>query len=174
MNAYYTHRKYLIGELNKLDYSKPITVLEFGTGDGSASIFQYFANMYPNLMVESYETDFIWLQKMFAKYPAHNYHFHLTESWDILFKEEPFNKIYDLAFVDAGPDFDARIKIIDFIKDSLKVIVLHDYDFYNKGIMEDHYFTGKGSFFGDRYSDEFILQGNNEYPGTLVMRNKKL
>ena len=172
MNPYYTHRKYLIEELNKLNYSKPVRVLEFGTGDGSAVVFRFFAYLYPDLKIESYETDFNWLRSMTDKYSADNYHFHLVDSWDNLFKEEPFNKVYDLAFVDAGPDFDARIKIIDFIKDSVKVIILHDYDFYNKGIMEDHYCVGEGSFFGNKYSKDFILQGNNEYPGTLIMVRK--
>ena len=163
MNAYYTHQKYLIAELEKLDYTKLVIVLEFGTGDGSASILHDFAKRYPNLTVESFETDFNWLRAMTGKYPADNYRFHLVDEWDELFREEPFIDKYDLVFVDAGPDFDARIKIINYIKDKAKVIILHDYDFYNKGIMEDHYFVGKGSFFGERYSDEFILQGNSEY-----------
>lgn len=174
MNAYYTHQKYLTAELEKLDYTKPVRVLEFGTGDGSASILHDFAKRYPNLTIESFETDFNWLRNMANKYPSDNYTFRLVDLWDELFKTELFKGIYDLAFVDAGPDFDARIKIINYIKVKAKVIILHDYDFYNKGIMEDHYFVGKGSFFGERYSKEFILQGNSEYPGTLVMRNKRL
>jgi len=173
MNAYYTHQKYLTAELEKLDYTKPVKVLEFGTGDGSASILHDFAKHYPNLTVESFETDFNWLRMMAEKYPSDNYRFYLVDFWGELFKTEPFKEVYALAFVDAGPDFDARIQIINYIKDKVKVIVLHDYDFYNKGIMDDHYFVGAGSFFGERYSKEFILQGNSEYPGTLVMKNKK-
>ena len=173
MNPYYTHQKYLTEELNKLDYSKPVIVLEFGTGDGSASILQSFARKYPNLRIESYEDNYNWYQNMKLKYYHPNYNFNYTESWDGLFlKGDILCFDYDLVFVDAGPDFAARIKIINYIKAKAKVIVLHDYDFYNKGIMEDHYFTGAGSFFGERYSNEFILQGNSEYPGTLVMRNK--
>ena len=171
MNPYYTHQRYLEGELNRLDYNKPVIVLEFGTGDGSASIFHRFVNKYHNLRVESYDDSISWYGDMKRKYYHQNYNFNYAASWDELFKEGDLLLFdYDLVFVDAGPDFDARIKIINYIKDNAKVIVLHDYDFYNKGIMEDHYFTGPGSFFGDRYSKEFILQGNNEYPGTLVMR----
>jgi len=33
MNAYYTHQQYLIEYLDKMDYSKEILCLEFGTGD---------------------------------------------------------------------------------------------------------------------------------------------
>lgn len=175
MNAYYTHQKYLTEELNKLNFSMPVIALEFGTGDGSASIFHQFVNEFRNLRVESYDDNHSWYRNMKEKYYHPNYNFNYAGSWDELFLKGDilcFN--YDLVFVDAGPDFDARIKIINYIKANVKVIVLHDYDFYNKGIMDDHYFVGKGSFFGERYSDEFILQGNNEYPGTLIMRNKKL
>jgi hypothetical protein len=175
VNAYYTHQKYLSEELSKLDYSKPVTVLEFGTGDGSASIFHKFVNEHPNLRVESFDDNQGWYSHMKAKYYHPNYNFSYVQSWEELFEEGDLLRFdYDLVFVDAGPDFDARIKIINYIKSNAKVIVLHDYDFYNKGIMDDHYFVGKGSFFGERYSKEFVLQGNNEYPGTLVMRNKKL
>lgn len=173
MNAYYTHQKYLTEELNKIDYSKPVIALEFGTGDGSASIFHKFANEYPNLRVESFDDSQSWHSDMKRKYYHPNYNFIYAKSWDELFLEGDLLLYdYDLVFVDAGPDFDARIKIINYIKSKAKVIVLHDYDFYNKGVMEDHYFVGEGSFFGERYSKEFILQGNNEYPGTLIMRRK--
>jgi hypothetical protein len=174
MNAYYTHQKYLTEELNKLDYSNPVIVLEFGTGDGSASIFYRFVNEHINLRVQSYDDSFSWYSDIKRRYYHQNYNFNYTKTWEALFEKGDLLFFdYDLVFVDAGPDFDARIKIINYMKANSKVIVLHDYDFYNKGIMEDHYFTGKGSFFGDRYSKEFILQGNSEYPGTLVMRNKK-
>lgn len=169
MNPYYTHQKYLAEELNKLDYSKPVIVLEFGTGDGSASILHSFAKRYPNLKIESYESNFNWLQSTFHKYGTDNYHFHYVDSWDEFLEKTEFNEVYDLVFVDHDP-FELRIKTIDILKDKTKIFVLHDYDFYNKGIMADHYCITEGSFFGDRYSNEFILQGNNEYPGTLVMR----
>jgi hypothetical protein len=168
MNPYYTHQEYLTEELEKLDYKKPVTVLEFGTGDGSAAVLQSFANRYPNLRVESFESDFDWFKDMFLKYSADNYHFYHVESWDNLI----LNEKYDLAFVDAGPDFAARIKIIDLIKDKVKVIILHDYDFYNKGIIEDIFSVSKGSFF-EKYRRDFILKGNHEIlPPTLVMTRK--
>jgi len=170
MNPYYTHQKRLTEELNRLDYTNPVFVLEFGTGDGSASVLQSFAQQYSNLRIESYDSDLVWATSMSEKYPADNYYFHHVDSWHKI--KRKFNGIYDLVFVDAGPLFESRIMIIDIIKANAKVIVLHDYDFYNKGIMEDHYSVEAGSFFGDNYSDDFILEKDTEYPGTLIMRNK--
>jgi hypothetical protein len=169
MNPFYTHQKYLTEELNKLDYSKPVIVLEFGTGDGSASILQSFAKRYPNLRIDSYETDYSWLQSTFAKYAVGNYHFHHVDSWEGFFQKAEFNETYDLVFVDQSP-WEARIDTIESLKGKTKVFVVHDYDFYNKGVMDDLYFVGEGSFFGSKFGNDFILQGNNEYPGTLVMR----
>jgi hypothetical protein len=168
-NAYYTHQEYLTAELNKLDYTKPVKVLEFGTGDGSSSIFQSFANRYFNLMIISYESDYGWFINMSKKYPANNYHFHQITSWDEL---NGFVGNFDLAFVDAGPDFAARIKIIDSIKNYVKVIILHDYDFYNKGVIEDIFSVKKGSFF-EKYLNEFTLKGHHEIlPPTLIMTKR--
>ena len=39
MNEYYTHRKYLQEELDKLINKKDIKCLEFGSGFGSAPLF---------------------------------------------------------------------------------------------------------------------------------------
>jgi hypothetical protein len=165
--AYYTHQRYLTEELGKLDYGKPVTVLEFGTGDGSASVFMSFAVCNPNLIIESYESDYGWFCNMFQNYPASNYHFHHVDSWSDL----TFDGEYDLAFVDNGPDFEARIKVIELIKDRAKVIILHDYDFYNKGVIEDIFSVSKGSFF-ERYK-EFNLKGNFDIlPPTLIMTRK--
>lgn len=171
MNPFYTHQKYLTEELNRLDYSKPVIVLEFGTGDGSASILQSFAHRYPNLRIESFETDLSWLQSTYSKYCTDNYHFNHVDSWESYLKESMFEEVYDLVFVDQSP-WEARIQTINTLKDKTKVFIVHDYDYYNKGVMDDLYCVSEGSFFGDKYSKEFILQGNNEYPGTLIMRKK--
>ena len=40
--AYFTHQRYLIKELNNLDYTKKNICLEFEYGDGSSSIFKEF------------------------------------------------------------------------------------------------------------------------------------
>jgi hypothetical protein len=163
MNPYYTHQKYLIEELNKLDFSKPVLVAEIGTGDGSSSIFQSFAIKYPNLRIDSFESDFDWFRDMSEKYPANNYYFHHV-SWGRL----ALTNEYDLAFVDNGLDFESRIKIIDSIK--AKVILLHDYDYYNKGIIEDIFSVSEGSFF-ERFNKDYTLRGNYEIlPPTLIMQ----
>jgi hypothetical protein len=162
--AYYTHQKYLTGELDKLDYSKPVLVAEFGTGDGSSSIFQEYARKYITLKIDSFETDIKWFNSMKGKYPVDNYNFNFVGSWDNLISKE-----YDLAFVDNGPDFAARIKVIDLIKNKTKVIILHDYDFYNKGVIEDIFSVSKGSFF-EKYNKKFVLKGYHEIlPPTLIM-----
>jgi len=174
--SYYSHQKYLIEELNKLDYSKPMVVLEFGTGDGSASILQSFALKYPNLRIESFENDFGWYDKMANKYPADNYHFHHVDSWDKFFKNAEygyFDEIYDLVFIDSSP-WESRVQAIDAVRKKAKVIILHDYAYYNKEVIKDILSTGKDSFYGKKYGNNFIMEGYHEiYPETLVMRNKK-
>ena len=39
MNAYYTHQDTLNKILESFDYTKPVHCLEFGSGDGSSSVF---------------------------------------------------------------------------------------------------------------------------------------
>ena len=171
MNPYYTHQKYLTEELNKLDYSKPVIVLEFGTGDGSASILQSFARKYPNLRIESYEDNYNWYQNMKLKYYHPNYNFNYTESWDGLFlKGDILCFDYDLVFVDSSP-WDSRIMAIEAIRDRAKVIILHDYDYYNKGVIDDIKSISEGSFYHTKYANDFTLEGKTEfYPETLIMR----
>ena len=177
MNPYYSHQKYLTEELSKLDYTNPALVLEFGTGDGSASILQSFALKYPNLRIESYEDNFNWMQNTYIKYSADNYHFHHVDSWDSFFEREVFNEVYDLVFVDSSP-WESRIKAIDAVKNRTKVFMIHDYNYYNRGVMEDLYCVTEGSFFYDRYGKDFILQCKIdcpdylEYPGTLIMKKR--
>ncbi len=171
--SYDSHKKYLTEELEKLDYSKPVHVLEFGTGDGSASILHSFAKHNPNLRIDSYEDDFNWFRETSGRYLADNYHFHQVESWDKLFSETIFNESYDLVFVDSSP-WDARIQAIEAVKETAKVIILHDYDWFNKGVIEDIYSTDKGSFYDTKYGKDFTFEGYFEvFPGTLIMRQKE-
>lgn len=177
-NPYYTHQKYLTNELNKLDYAKPMLALEFGTGNSSATIFYNFTKCYHNLQVNSYESDYVWYQNIAKKYYRSNYNFHYVGLWDelIISEQSKENNIlhyqYDLVFIDTDP-FPSRIKLINFIKDNAKIIILHDYDFYNKGVIENIFSVSKGSFFEKEFGDDFIMEGNYEVlPPTLIFKNK--
>jgi hypothetical protein len=172
MSNYYTHRDYLRKELENLNYNEKITCLEFGTGDGSAVLFKEYSDKYPNMVVVAYESDKEWLDNTRVKYSNKNYTFKDVESWDGLLVDENFKDTYDLVFVDQAP-FEARIQTIDFIKNKSKIIVLHDYDFYNKGVCSDIFSVSNGSFFYEKYSQDFDLIPYYELlPPTLVMKNK--
>jgi len=43
MNAYYTHQDTLNKILESFDYTKPVHCLEFGSGDGSSSVFNKYS-----------------------------------------------------------------------------------------------------------------------------------
>jgi hypothetical protein len=170
MNPYYSHQQYLTEELGKLS-GRPL-ILEFGVGDGSSSVLRSFAIQKPEFRIRSYESDGNWFNKMKVKYPAANYCFNYVASWDKLFQETVFNEVYDLVFVDSSP-WDARIQAIDAVRKTAKVIILHDYDWFNKGVIEDIYSTKKGSFYYTKYGKEFKFEGYHEiYPGTLIMRKR--
>jgi len=175
INPYYTHQKYLTKELSKLDYRKPVRVLEFGIGDGSSSIFSDFTQRYSNLEAHSYESDLSWHHNMSKKYATKNYNFHHVDSWDELVKDnKSLTHMYDLVFVDTDP-FQSRIDIINLVRNNAKVIILHDFGFYNKGVITDLWSVGNGSFFKKLLGRDFIMEPNHEIdPGTLVLRNKRL
>lgn len=174
MESFYTHREYLKNELLKFDYTNTIKCLEFGTGDGSAVIFKELTDKYENLSVTSYESDFNWLTETKNKYENNNYNFIYTESWDDLLNEENFNDVYDLVFVDQSP-WEVRIKTIDLLKNKTKVLILHDFDFYNKGVCDDIFSIGSESFFHKKYNDVFTMVTHIEQlPPTLIMINKHL
>ena len=42
MNQFYTHQQFLREILNSFNYEKNVTCLEFGSGDGSSSVFNEF------------------------------------------------------------------------------------------------------------------------------------
>ena len=179
MNQYYTHQKFLSELLSSFDYSKPVKCLEFGSGDGSSSIFYEYAEKNENLIVECYEHDLEWLKQMESKYGRSNYSFHPVK-WDEMNYEELKKGKYDLIFVDQG-DWDARIKTMDSLSDTSKNFILHDYCYYNgfRGyeIPEDQKEKSltlkEGSFFHGKYGEKFNLIGETElFPPTLIMKKK--
>lgn len=174
MSDYYTHREFLRKELDKLDYTNKVLCIEFGTGHGSGLLFSEYAEKYDNLKIISYETDSEWLEITREKYQKNNYIFNSVNSWDELLVDKNFQEVYDLVFVDQSP-WEARIKSIDLIKNKSKVIVLHDYDFYNKGVCDDIYSVTEGSFFYEKYSNDFDFSPHYTLlPPTLIMKNKNI
>lgn len=172
MNEYYTHREFLITELEKISSEKKSICLEFGVGHGSSPIFQDFLKKNINMNVISYESNIEWLDNIKNIYSEKNYSFIHTKNWDELLTEENFKEEYDLIFVDQTP-WDARIKTIDIVGIKSKIVILHDYDFYNKQICEDIFSVKEGSFFYEKYSKNFNLIPNFEkLPPTLIMVNK--
>lgn len=169
MNPYYTHRPYLTKYLNQLTNKKnKINILEFGVGDGSSAIFHDFALKNKNFNITAFETDNSWLNETKNKYELNNYKFNYINNWDEFLIEENFNDQYDLIFVDQSP-WEARIKTIDLLIEKSNIIMLHDYDYYNKGVIENIFDVGQNSFFGKYLSKNILSQGfNDELPPTLV------
>lgn len=169
MNDYYTHRPYLIQILEGFDYSKNVNILEFGTGEGSGEVFHQFASLYSNLNIQSFDNDITWLNTMKNKYQLPNYNFTQVESWKELFDTYNFSSSYDLIFVDQSP-WEARIMSLDFLKGKYQTAILHDYDYYNKGITPPNkiYDTDESSYFA-KYLDAYTLQGyHSTLPPTLT------
>lgn len=176
-DAYCTHQNYTKQELSNL--SDGSIVLELGVGNGSSPLMYEFCKNNSSSTVISFETDAVWFEQMFDKYgDLPNYVFNLIEDWDDL-KNHVNEKEYDLVFVDQSPWW-ARIESIDLLKEKSKVIILHDYDYFNKNGHEwvkntcnDIYINDESSWLGQTYSDRFILEDNYEVlPPTLVMRKK--
>lgn len=171
MNAYYTHREFLIRELDKLDYTKEVNILEFGTGDGSAEILFEYAKKYPNLKIKAFDNDKDWLSSMMNKYSLPNYVFEFVNDWDDMLNSYNFLEKYDLLFIDQAP-WEARISTLNKLGEFSSVVIIHDYDYYNKGITPQIYNVGVGSFF-EKYNNKFTLEGNhNKLPPTLILTNK--
>lgn len=172
-NPYYTHQPYLIQELEKLKDLPNVKILEFGVGDGSSAIFHEYALKYKNLQINAYETDGNWLNNMRDKYHLDNYIFNDVENWIDFLISDNFNDECDLIFIDQAP-WEARIQTLDLIKNKSKVIILHDYDFYNHGLTSRIYDIGEGTFF-EKYNDAFTLENHyNELPPTLIFRSNDL
>ena len=181
MNAYYTHQDTLNKILESFDYSKPIHCLEFGSGDGSSSVFHTFAQSNPNLTVDCFEHEESWLNSMSEKYKLNNYNFNVVD-WSTINYNDLKIKNYDLIFVDQG-DWDARLVTIDEMKNNAKYIILLDYCYYNgfRGAeiserdKEWAFSVNENTFFYNKYFNDFELLTQTElFPPTLIMKNRKL
>lgn len=172
-NPYYTHRKHLKKELNSLNKKNKIKILEFGVGDGSSLIFNEFAKNNKNVKIEAFETDKDWLKKTKEKYELSNYKFFYVENWSDFLTEHKFTESYDLVFIDQSP-WEARIKTLDILINKSSITILHDYDYFNKGFIDEIFDAGKKSFFG-RYISENIKTKPffKELPPTLVFLNSQ-
>lgn len=174
MSDYYTHREYLKEELNKINKTKKTYCLEFGTGEGSGLIFNEFAKIAKNTTIKAYDSDLNWLTQTSNKYSLNNYTFSHVNNWDEFLNNTSFEYIYDLVFVDQAP-WEARIKSIDTIKEKSKIIILHDFDYFNINVTNDIYSVSEGSFFHTKYGNDFeLIVKKDLLPPTLIMVNKKL
>lgn len=176
-DAYCTHQKYTMKELNNLKSNS--CVLELGVGNGSSPLMYEFCKDNPNSIVQSFETDASWFDQMFNKYgDLPNYIFNLIEDWSDL-ENHVDKEEYDLVFVDQSP-WEARINSINLLKEKSLTFILHDYDFYNKSDNQwveiscnDIYVNDETSWLGRSYSNEFIMEDNYDLlPPTLIMRKK--
>ena len=172
MSNFYTHREYLIQTLNEFNYNNVVNCLEFGVGDGSSMIFNQYANRFKNIKIDAFESDVDWLTNMGKKYQMVNYTFNKVK-WAGFDYEKLKNKNYDLIFVDQG-DWDARIKTLDELKNYSKYIIVHDYDYYNKGICEDIYSVGDRTFWNKYKVDFDMINKFDLLPPTLIMKSKNL
>lgn len=181
MNTFYTHREYLKTTLESFDYSKRVTCLEFGSGDGSSSIFNEFAKKHKNIEIHCFEHNEKWLNNMREKYQMENYVFSLVD-WGKLDYNTFESDYYDLVFIDQG-DWDSRIKTIDELKDKVKYFILHDYCYYNgfrgsvlkNGDREKALGIGENTFFYEKYNNDFDMIVKTElFPPTLILKNKNL
>lgn len=176
-HPFYTHRKYLIEQIEKLDLTKPNIILEFGTGIGSGEIFSEYTKKYPNLKVISYEHDVEWFNQMKIQYENKNYEFNLVE-WDKFDYSLLKNKQYNIVFVDQGIWVE-RARTVDEMIDNSNVIIVHDFDYFNKhdsGFIQgclNIYGTGDDTYWGSNYNSVMNIVGyNEELPPTLVMFKK--
>lgn len=186
-DGWYSHRRSLVKELSKLDFSEEVNILEFGTGYGSAEIFVEYIKKYSNIKVTSFENNKMWFEEMKLKFSLPNYNFYFSEDWVKTFESIDFSKKYDIAFVDQAP-WEARILTIDFLTNkNVPTIILHDYDQYNRNncgnckakIENRLYDFNEGSFF-ERFEENFIMEADREFsindtnhPPTLILKNKK-
>lgn len=183
-NGWYSHRRVLVNEIEKLNLESEVNILEFGTGNGSAEIFYEYCKQYSYFKVTAFDNSLDWVNQMKNSFELENYNFNLSTDWISTLEDINYNKKYDLVFVDQAP-WSARIETIDYLKDkNVNTIILHDYDQYNyndcngcKAQLEGDYFSvGVGSFF-ERFMKYFIMESYNDnkpnWPPTLVFKNKK-
>lgn len=171
MIDFYTHRPFLIRELNKLTTKDIVNILELGTGDGSSLVLNEFAKCHDNFHINGFETDFNWYSSMKEKYEIDNYKIHYISDWHTFLNTYEFLDKYDLVFVDQSP-WEARMNSIEKLKNSVEKIILHDYDYFNKGVISDIYSVDENSVFG-KYQRLFTLENNFDVlPPTLVFHKK--
>ena len=178
MSEFYTHRPYLENELAKL--STNATIVELGVGDGSSQLMSDFANKNSNARVYAFESDNEWVNKMSRKFASPlNYIFSHVSDWNSI-RDIITCDVIDLLFVDQSP-WEARIQSIDLLSHIARVIILHDYDYFNKidsgwAVSEctDIYVNDKTSWLHQTYSPKFILESKySVLPPTLIMRNRE-
>jgi len=159
------------------------SILEFGVGDGSSILIHDYCKENKNAQAIAFETDKSWFLKMKDQYELENYRFVFLENWGDL-QQYLDNKIYDLVFVDQSP-WEARIESIDLIKDKSRTVIVHDYDYYNKGLLQikgkasgtsqNIYVNDENSFWWKNYSNFFSIEDNyQKLPPTLILRAKNV
>lgn len=175
-SGFYTHQKHLKRELSSLPSGA--SVLELGTGDGSAPIMYEFCKDNPDAKVQAFESDPDWFVQVSDKYGGlPNYTLTLIDTFDNL-GELADEGYYDLVFVDQSP-WSARIDAIDLLTPKCDLFILHDYDYFNcrewagSHRTKDIYRSDHGSWIGKKFLDNFELEANHEQkPGTLILRGK--
>jgi hypothetical protein len=151
-----------------MDYSTQRTCLEFGSGDGSAEVFNRAANMY-NIVIDSFEFNLMWYNKMKEKYSLHNYRFHYVNGYKNIPFEDLKKNYYDLIFLDHGKEpwgFASRIEVLQ--KLNSRIFALHNYDVYNRGVCADTLSIGSESFFSEYHSRFNLVRYIEDLPPTLV------
>lgn len=172
-NPYYTHRKFLTQELNRLiSTPRKKFILELGVGDGSSEIFHEFAKNNSHIQILGLETDYSWAKSMQLKYELSNYKILYINNWfDELYQWfiSFFDVKFDLIFVDQSP-WEARIDAINKLYNKFDTLILHDYDYYNPP--EHKYEVGEKSFF-EKYMSHYNISAHyEELPPTLIMQSK--
>ena len=166
INPYYSHRPHLIKLLDSLDYTKSVTCIEFGVGYGSSEIFNEYCLKYPNLTTYAYETDRVWYDEIALKFQNKNYIFQHLDNWDIL--DYDALPSVDVSFIDQSP-WEARIKSLDNMAFKSQHILIHDYDYFNKGIVDDIFDVSEKSFLG-KYINHFNIHAYyKELPPTVIL-----
>lgn len=187
---YYTHRPYLRQVLDSFDYNKEVLCLELGTGHGSALVFNEYLKKHKNLKVIAYEDNQEWLKMTKEKYQTKNYVFNYIDSWSTFDYSELKRQKFDLIFVDHmvyNNKWQERKNSVDELKQTTDIIIVHDYDYFNKKMAEQGYnltnrmeqepniySVSENTFWFDNYGSEFNLLGyKSELPPTLVMKKIK-
>lgn len=169
MNPYYTHRPHLINLLNSFDYTQSVVCFEFGVGYGSSEIFHEYCEKHQNLSVYAFETDRSWFDEISSKFNRPNYIFQHLSKWSDM--NYTTAETLDLSFIDQSP-WEARIESLNQVKNISKNILIHDYDYFNKGLIDDIYDVSDKSFLGEIVSSFDISAFYDILPPTAIMIKK--